>query len=332
MHIVPLWLPLWTFLNMIVIGIGILPTFIFTFPAFYDTSTRATQFLSVCSYWMMNTNIFVAVPFSFMCFSKLRSHRAMLDQMAQFDLRHAKCSLETDRLVIEQGVVALFDEALEAPISVAFGADPIPETERLLPEIIDAIRPITSYPTRDEIIDEFNRYVRGPLRDSVMDRLGSEADISMKDGIALSLVVLLQVPVWVLGCDGFDCESSANAIGFHSVEAYMLVNLIQNSFMIPTYLCTFALLLRVNAGIASRVESCGLQMLCGVVSAIFVQSFEFAILAALSGTISVVATRFSGSWLLYLLACASLFGCSAHCFRACSVLPILLRLFVMPMT
>lgn len=73
-------------------------------------------------------------------------------------------------------------------------------------------------------------------------------------------------------------------------------------------------------------------MLCGVVSAIFVQSFEFAILAALSGTISVVATRFSCSWLLYLLACASLFGCSAHCFRTCSVLPILLRLFVMPMT
>ena len=296
---------------MIVIGLGILPTFVFTVPAGYDTSTRTSLFLSVSSYWMVNSNCLVAIPFSFMCFAKLRSHRAMLDQMAQFDLRHSKCSLETDRLVIEQGVVALFDEALEPPITVAFGAEPIPETQRLLPETIDAIRPITSYPTRDEIIDEFNRYVRGPLRDSVMDRLGSEAEISVKDGIALSLVVLLQVPVWVLGCDGFDCESSARYIGFQSVEAYMLVNMIQNSCMFPTYLCTFALLLRVNAGIASRVESCGLQMLCGVVSAILVQSFEFAILAALSGTISVVATRFSYVWLLYLLACASLFGCSA---------------------
>ena len=233
----------------------------------------------------------------------------MLDQMARFDLRHSKCTLETDRLAIEQCVVSLFDEALEAPVSVAFGAEAKPETQTLLPkEAIEAIREITSYPTKDEIIDEFNRYVRGPLRDSVMDRLGSEADISVKDCIALSLVALLQVPVWVLGCDGFPCESTTKSLGFQSVEHYMLVNLIQNACVIPTYVCACALLLRVNEWIASRVETCGAEMLCGVFSAICVQSLEFALLSALAGTISVVATHFSFYWLACLLLLASLLG------------------------
>ena len=311
MQIVPFWLPLWTFTSFIVIGVGILPSMFVAFPAFYDASTRTAQCLSVFNLWMMNYSLCIigGIPFSFLCFAKLRSHRAMLDQMARFDLRHAKCTLETDRLAIEQCVVSLFDEALEAPVSVAFGAEPNTEKQTLLPkETIEAIRQITSYPTKDEIIDEFNRYVRGPLRDSVMDRLGSEADISVKDCIALSLVALLQVPVWVLGCDGFTCESSTKSLGFQSVEHYMLVNLIQNACVIPTYLCTFALLLRVNEWIASRVVTCGPQMLCGVFSAICVQSLEFALLSALAGTISIVATRFSFLWLLYLFLFASLLG------------------------
>ena len=47
----------------------------------------------------------------------------MLDQMAEFQLGNAKCTLETDRGVIEEQVLNLFDEALEPPVSVAFGSE-----------------------------------------------------------------------------------------------------------------------------------------------------------------------------------------------------------------
>ena len=35
--------------------------------------------------------------------------------MAEFQLGNAKCTLETDRRVIEEQVLSLFDEALEPP-------------------------------------------------------------------------------------------------------------------------------------------------------------------------------------------------------------------------
>ena len=47
----------------------------------------------------------------------------MLDQMAAFDLRNAKCTLESDRRVIDEQVLSLWDEALEPPVSVAFGSE-----------------------------------------------------------------------------------------------------------------------------------------------------------------------------------------------------------------
>ena len=59
---------------------------------------------------------------SLFCFWKLKRHKNMLDQMAAFDLRNAKCTLESDRRVFEEQVLSLWDEALEPPVSVAFGA------------------------------------------------------------------------------------------------------------------------------------------------------------------------------------------------------------------
>lgn len=49
--------------------------------------------------------------------------------MSEFDFRNAKCTLETDRLAIEEQVLSLFDEALEPAISVAFDAEMDTEAE-----------------------------------------------------------------------------------------------------------------------------------------------------------------------------------------------------------
>ena len=99
----------------------------------------------------------------------------MLDQMASFDIRNAKCALETDRIVIEEQVFRLFDEAAEPAESVAFddlGANPEPVfLETALPLIspdFHEVRHITSYPTKNEVMDQFNLYVRGTLRDAVL--------------------------------------------------------------------------------------------------------------------------------------------------------------------
>ena len=48
----------------------------------------------------------IALPFSYFCFHKLDEHKSMLEQMAHFDVRNAKCTLETDRRVIEEQVSA----------------------------------------------------------------------------------------------------------------------------------------------------------------------------------------------------------------------------------
>ena len=95
----------------------------------------------------------------------------MLDQMMHFDLKSAKCTLETDRIVLQQQVLNLFDEALQPPLSVEFSRESTPilstdDTEEPLisPEDIRSIRPITSYPSKDEVIGEFNEYVRRTLR------------------------------------------------------------------------------------------------------------------------------------------------------------------------
>ena len=42
----------------------------------------------------------LAIPFSYFCFHKLDEQKSMLEQMAHFDVRNAKCTLETDRRVI----------------------------------------------------------------------------------------------------------------------------------------------------------------------------------------------------------------------------------------
>ena len=99
----------------------------------------------------------------------------MLDQMTHFDLRNARCTLEIDRVVIQKQVLELFDEALEPPLSVAFDSSMDQESSALIPpEMLSEIRHLTSYPSEEEVIDQFNAYVRGPLCNHVITTMGRE--------------------------------------------------------------------------------------------------------------------------------------------------------------
>eukprot|EP00438_Fugacium_kawagutii_P016029 Skav233596 [mRNA] locus=scaffold2520:683924:684988:- [translate_table: standard] len=193
LQLVPIWISLWTLSwmslytiqNFLILGEKSLQL---------DLDSRSSLLAMIFDATLVpapDTVYFLsAFPFSWACIQKLKSHKLMLDQMAHFDLRNAKCSVEKDRQVIEDQVLQLFDEALEPPLRIAFSSEeaPIPRLEDqddadaplLSPKTIGEIRHITSYPTTDEVIDQFNMYVRGPLRDSVVNSMGKEDYISFK--------------------------------------------------------------------------------------------------------------------------------------------------------
>ena len=191
MHFVPTWVSLWILASF---SLSFLQMALFMLPPQLpdslwqaDTDSREHYFLSIFNAGQsyMPVSLMCVIPLSWFALQKVQHHRLMLDQMSFFDIRDAKCALETDRTTIEKHVMDLFDEALEAPCSVAFGAEEDPpdaglQLDPLLRETLESIRIMTSYPSKDEILDQFNAYVRGPLRESVMDRLGSEEEVSFK--------------------------------------------------------------------------------------------------------------------------------------------------------
>lgn len=177
--------------------------------------------------------------------------------------------LETDRRVITDQVLQLFDEALEPAISVAFdGTDDVTldtldtldtsldTSSPLMVETLQEIRHITSYPTKEEIIDQFNAYVRGPLCDSVVKLMGKGDYMSFKLCTVATLPIVFQGLLFVLGCEGNDCETSAALGGYNSINRYMLATAIEQLVLLPlacTLLCPLVLLV-VN-GLDAVVDS-----------------------------------------------------------------------------
>ena len=256
-HFVPMWTAMWClcWLGMyVIIGLSLYGTTVS--PLYVDANSPYIS-MSV-SLWKMYAVplpafFVIALPFSYFCFHKLDEHKSMLEQMAHFDVRNAKCTLETDRRVIEEQVLDLFDEALEPSLRVAFdGTDSTPsldaDEEPLLPETVDDFRHITSYPSKDEVIEQFNEYVRGPLRDNVLNSVGQESGISFK--LCLVAILPLEWIGWVaiLGCDGrADCQKSAACWGYGSVAHYMAGNIVVNLILLPLSMTAVPpLMLRIN--------------------------------------------------------------------------------------
>eukprot|EP00435_Cladocopium_sp_Y103_P043420 s1458_g12.t1 len=207
-----------------------------------------------------------AFPCFWLCTRKLQKDELMLNQMKHFDVRSAECTVASDRIVIQEQIVNLFDEALEPPVQVPFGtvAD-APDAPLMSPEALRDIRDITSYPTHDEILDQFNAYVRGPLRESVEASMGKEEYLPLNSCIAAQLPAIFCGFMIALGCDGqADCEMSASNLGFASVTEYMIVNMFGCAVQIPlTWILSLPLVLRTTH-LVTRAMSSGIwQNLAG---------------------------------------------------------------------
>lgn len=111
LQLVPMWMPIWTLSSC---GLFTIAGFLFaeqgstTESVDLDSKTAVSLFMSIynrhfnipiCLY------LAVSVVFSWFCFGKVRRHKKMLDQMTNFDLRNARCMLETDRRVITDQVL-----------------------------------------------------------------------------------------------------------------------------------------------------------------------------------------------------------------------------------
>eukprot|EP00435_Cladocopium_sp_Y103_P060833 s406_g22.t1 len=245
--IVPLWMPFWMLGQSMadIFQMGMSWTL---FWICADTLVALLSASEETAWWLY---VFFGFLYAAFCFHKLQGHKRMLDQMSVFDLRNAKCTIEEDRAVIEELVLNLFDEALEPPIREAH--EPLISLESLR-----AIRHITSYPSPDAIIDQFNDYVRGPLRQNLVTFLGTEDYISPKMCIVATLPIWLQSLMCVLSCDGASCEKSAADGGYASVYQYMITNAVLQLLLLPFgLLIVYPLLLRANEAIAVALQCAG---------------------------------------------------------------------------
>ena len=308
-ELVPTWMPMWTIFFVILYTVGGLATDSegLNFPK-WDATSGSSLFVSVFNtkFYDLWSYPLIGVFVGWVCFEKLQRHRAMLDQLAQFDLRNAKCALETDRRVIEEQVLSLFDEALEPPLSVAFGTEVDSCQEELLLETIpETIRHITSYPTNDSIIDQFNAYVRGPMRDKVLESIGKEDYIPLKILTVAALPWLFYSTTYVLGCEGTaDCHKSASRSGFSSVGQYMISNAIFYSLLtLVGTVFEFPLLLMICSYASGFVPDtvASRMVLCWGMATVVMYVVDSCILAQRALLVCTML-KFSPFWLASLIA------------------------------
>ncbi len=342
-QIVPMWQPLWT---VFLFGLQSIICFMYQYPQDqFDTKSRISLLISFVKAYTMPMSLYLLLATGLACFAfeKLKRHKSMLARMASFDIRNAKCALETDRIVIEEQVFRLFDEALEPALSVDLddlGTDPgcgpreTPFLPLISPETLRDIRHITSYATKDEVMDQFNIYVRGPLRNAALSWTGQPGYISLKLCVVVVLPWQFASLFWLITCNGHNNCGEAYALeqGYSSMARFLGVNgaclfFLQNlsSFLI------IPLLLRANEVIDEVVSDSVLKRLLGSLSGAMIFCVVDYLAQAQTGMLVVVATKYSPLWLagflvgltLELIALRAVFrppsSSSLRCLAPCKV-------------
>ncbi|CAK9058651.1 unnamed protein product, partial [Durusdinium trenchii] len=178
----PLWLAPWLLLIILIDWMSIR---IFSLWWVVDSSGIPSVDGSYQSYFMRNIvyhfyNSLAYMPAGLVAAlvfrRNLQLHRAMLSQLADFEVRSAKLSMERDRPMLEAQITALYDEIEDAPIHVAFGAEADSHVAEALLPVNDlrspSVRVITSYPSPEKCLDLFNADVSGTLLREVQMRSG----------------------------------------------------------------------------------------------------------------------------------------------------------------
>ena len=309
MHFMPLWLPIWTLSTLALDCLGVLAITFYlpataTDPPTKVTDSRVTFFILTLATWTGPGVVYAcSVILSFLVHSRrLQFHNLLLERMASFDFRNAKCKLESDRSLIEAQLLQLFDEALEPPLVVAIDVAELGEPSSaplISEEEMKAIRPITSYPSEEEVLQLFNAYVRGPMRERLLNAIGSEVDIPWKLCAVSFLPLIFDALAVTFSCEGAPCFISAKREGYASTTLYILSNFL--GFAIECWLglpTIHPIMLRVLRAIRTNVSHHVLKIVLGAVCSVGVYVYVFVSTAAVIGFVMVSITRFSGTWCL----------------------------------
>ena len=316
-QIVPSWIPFWTLILLCVQTCMCSVSDIPPLPHPDKTKSPLSTVVSFLETWTVPLYMyfFFALITSFLSFAKLNRHKLMLDSMASFDIRNANCALETDRVAIEEQVFRLFDEALGPAVSVDLddlgtadlgpGQRETPFAPLISPDTLDDIRHITSYPTKDEVMDQFNLYVQGPLRNMALSAIGPPGHIPIK----LCLVAILPwqsvIASRVITCEGHsNCEAYVSEIGYRSVAHYMATNIVMALFLdyFATVTC-FPLSLQVSEVIDAVIDGPILKRLIGTFLGTIIMGAADYFTQAQCGVFFVICTctKYSPLWLAVFL-------------------------------
>ncbi|CAJ1378344.1 unnamed protein product [Effrenium voratum] len=233
-HIFPNWSAAWT--NEI-IGFA---------ESIFGHNPAMVKFVAWFIIWMMSSIVYLpaSIPSFFTLRMKLRNHQLMLDQMAEFDVRAAKCTVASDREAIEQQVKDNFSQdRLERVLS------------RLSTSKPGKVRRDSLIMSHADPLDNFNDYIRGPLRDKVIDEIGNELYVPWHMCLTAFLPMIFYSSVNVLGCDNGPCEKSAMLAGYSSASQYMIIQTIGWAMCIlMAFLLTYPTLLRMLKFVLTHVD------------------------------------------------------------------------------
>eukprot|EP00438_Fugacium_kawagutii_P032358 Skav234861 [mRNA] locus=scaffold840:170267:171415:- [translate_table: standard] len=204
--------------------------------------------------WLISGVVYlmVSIPSFFSFRMKLRNHQLLLDQMAAFDVRAAKCTMPSDRTAIEDQVTTMFE--VDSPGSAKLSDDGKLHLQSFHFE--NALDPL----------DRFNGHVRGTLRALVISQIGDELKVPWHFAFVAFLPMILNSSVNVLGCDNGPCESSAIYSGYTSVASYMVTQTV--GWLLCIFLAfplTYPILLRMISFAISYGDGplqLGIALLC----------------------------------------------------------------------
>jgi len=132
MHFMPLWLPIWTLSTLALDCLGVLAITFYlpataTDPPTKVTDSRVTFFILTLATWTGPGVVYAcSVILSFLVHSRrLQFHNLLLERMASFDFRNAKCKLESDRQGRVEGKKSMRNRSLPINLVQSSTYDPL---------------------------------------------------------------------------------------------------------------------------------------------------------------------------------------------------------------
>ena len=200
-----------------------------------------------------------AIPAVVAVLSKMRKHSFMLEQMADFDIRAAKCTLESDRRLVEKRIGELLARRKAAMTENGSAG----------------LNTCLMMDQNMEPLDCFNAYVRGPLKQAVLEKIGDGMHVPYHLCLVASLPMALFSLVDLLSCSDVSCQMQARELDL-SVQGYMggLAGFwLLNDLMI--YPIAQPILFRVLSHVCCIWERLSARIALGLLAAIILYTYIF---------------------------------------------------------